>query len=181
MRDLVLACDLGTGGLKGSVFAPNGRVLAQAMGQYRTFYPGDSRHEQRPEDWWQALVSATRALLESGASAGFATRDIRAISLSGHSLGCVPVDAEGGLLQASTPIWSDGRAQKEAEGFFSRFDETAWYMRTGNGFPAPLYTLFKILWLRENLPEVFARTRRILGTKDYLNFRMTGRMATDPT
>ncbi len=181
MKDLVLACDLGTGGLKGSVFAPDGSVLAQAMGQYRTLYPGDARHEQRPDDWWQALVSATRALLEGGEAAGFAARDIRAISLSGHSLGCVPVDAQGGLLQDSTPIWSDGRAQREAEGFFGGFDENARYMRTGNGFPAPLYTLFKILWLRENLPDVFARTRRILGTKDYLNFRMTGRMATDPS
>lgn len=181
MKDLVLACDLGTGGLKGAVFAPDGRVLAEVMESYPTLYPAPSLHEQRPADWWQALIRASTALVAQGAAAGFAPADIRAISLSGHSLGCIPVDAEGRLLQEAVPIWSDGRAQQNAHDFFAGFDEETWYMRTGNGFPAPLYTLFKILWLRDEAPEIFARTARILGTKDYLNFLMTGRMVTDPS
>lgn len=181
MKDLVLACDLGTGGLKGAVVAPDGRVLAEVVENYPTFYPVPSLHEQRPADWWQALIRTTAALLAKGGAAGFTAADVRAISLSGHSLGCIPVDAEGQLLQDAVPIWSDGRAQQDAAAFFDRFDEESWYLRTGNGFPAPLYPLFKILWLRRNAPEIFARTNRILGTKDYLNFLMTGRMVTDPS
>ena len=181
MKDLVLACDLGTGGLKGAVIAPDGRLLASAIRGYQTLYPGDGLHEQRPADWWQALIAVTREMLAAGEAAGFTGADIRGISLSGHSLGCIPVDGAGRLLQEAVPIWSDGRAQSQTRDFFCRFDEDGWYMRTGNGFPAPLYTLFKILWLRESRPEIFARTARILGTKDYLNFLMTGRMATDPS
>lgn len=175
MRDLVLACDLGTGGLKGAVVAPDGMLLASAFHGYPTLYPGDALHEQRPADWWQALIAVTREMLAGGIDPGA----VRAISLSGHSLGCIPVDASGALLQEAVPIWSDGRAHDVTRAFFRSFNEDTWYLRTGNGFPAPLYTLFKILWLREHRPEIFARTARILGTKDYLNFLMTGRMATD--
>ena len=177
MKDLVLACDLGTGGLKGAVVAPDGRLLATAFRAYPTLYPGDALHEQRPVDWWQALAAVTREMLAAGVDPGA----IRAISLSGHSLGCIPVDPSGALLQESVPIWSDGRAHDVTRAFFGSFDEDTWYLRTGNGFPAPLYTLFKILWLRQNRPDLFGRTARILGTKDYLNFLMTGRMATDPS
>lgn len=94
MKDLVLACDLGTGGLKGAVVAPDGRLLASAIRGYQTLYPGDGLHEQRPTDWWQALIAVTREMLAAGVDPG----DIRAISLSGHSLGCIPVDGAGRLL-----------------------------------------------------------------------------------
>ena len=87
--------------------------------------------------------------------------------------------ADGVLLEENVPIWSDSRADREASEFFARIPSDEWYLTTGNGFPAPLYTLFKILWLRRNRPEVFARAKVILGTKDYVNFVLTGRIATD--
>ena len=181
MKELVLACDLGTGGLKGAVFAADGERLAETFEHYPTYYPGPSLHEQKPAEWWDALVRAMNTLLKQGAAAGFSAGDIKAISLSGHSLGCIPVDEEGALLQDAVPLWSDGRAQDMARCFFRTVDEDGWYLRTGNGFPAPLYPLFKIMWLREHRPEIFARTHRILGTKDYLNHLITGRIATDPS
>jgi xylulokinase len=181
MKELVLACDLGTGGLKGAVFTADGGQIAETFEHYPTYYPGPSLHEQRPAEWWDSLARATHALLAQGAASGFTAGDIKAISLSGHSLGCVPVDGEGKLLQDTVPLWSDGRAQEMARRFFRTFDEDSWYLRTGNGFPAPLYPLFKILWLREHRSDIFTRTARILGTKDYLNYLMTGRMATDPS
>ena len=55
----------------------------------------------------------------------------------------------------------------------------AWYAMTGNGFPAALYTVFKIMWYRDHEPEMFGRVRTILGTKDYINYRLTGKIATD--
>ncbi|MDQ0324125.1 sugar (pentulose or hexulose) kinase [Pararhizobium capsulatum DSM 1112] len=91
----------------------------------------------------------------------------------------MPLDADGVLLQDRVPIWSDGRAEAEAEAFFTRLDKKEWYRKTGNGFPAPLYPIFKIHWLRTHEPELFARTRTIIGTKDYINFRLTGIIATD--
>jgi xylulokinase len=178
MTETVAAFDLGTGGVKAAIFRADGTCLAEKVVSYRTHYPSPSFHEQRPEDWWDAVRESLAALLTVPAVEAGA---IRAIALSGHSLGCVPLDEEGALLQEFVPLWSDGRAVAEAEDFFTRVDPDAWYRRTGNGFPAPLYTVFKAMWLQRNAPEIFARTRTIIGTKDYINQRLTGRIATDPS
>lgn len=172
----VIALDLGTGGAKAAVYTEDGACVAERVVNYETFYPSASRHEQRPLDWWEAVCGSITALL---AAPGVDAASIKAIALSGHSLGCVPLDADDALLQDFVPIWSDGRAEAEAEAFFAKVDKTAWYRRTGNGFPAPLYTVFKTHWLRNHEPDVFARTKTIIGTKDYINFRLTGRIATD--
>ena len=172
----VIAIDLGTGGAKAAVFTADGGCVAERVVHYETFYPAVSRHEQRPLDWWEAVRESIGALL---AAPGVDAGSVKAISLSGHSLGCVPLAEDGSLLQEFVPIWSDGRAEAEAEAFFTRFDRSDWYRKTGNGFPAPLYTVFKIHWLRNHAPDVFARTRTVIGTKDYINFRLTGRILTD--
>lgn len=176
MTETLLAYDLGTGGNKASLYDGQGRRLAAAFVPYPTHYPQPGWHEQRPDDWWQSVVRSTRELL-SGRAADPAS--IRALAISGHSLGCVPVDAQGRLLRASTPIWSDKRPVEQAARFFAAVDPAAWYRLTGNGFPAPHYTVFKILWYRDCEPDLFARIHKVLGTKDYINLRLTGRMATD--
>ncbi|MDX0969765.1 pentose kinase [Sinorhizobium medicae] len=178
MGDTVAAFDLGTGGVKAAIFRPDGVCLAEEVVSYRTFYPSSSYHEQRPEDWWDAVCASLRTLLGNPA---VLADEIRAVAISGHSLGCLPLDEDGVLLQESVPIWSDGRAVAESEDFFTRVDPDGWYRKTGNGFPAPLYTVFKAMWLRRNAPDIFVRTRTIIGTKDYINLRLTGRIATDPS
>lgn len=172
----VIALDLGTGGAKAAVYTADGACVAERVVNYETFYPSASRHEQRPLDWWEAVCGSISALLEAP---GVDKASIKAIALSGHSLGCVPLDADGALLQEFVPIWSDGRAEAEADAFFAKVDRNKWYRTTGNGFPAPLYTVFKIHWLRNHEPEIFARTKTIIGTKDFINYRLTGRISTD--
>ncbi|TFG64360.1 MAG: pentose kinase [Spirochaetales bacterium] len=173
---LILSFDLGTGGNKASIFNADGKNLGSVFVSYDTYYPGSGLHEQRPEDWWLAVVESTRKLLALGVCS---PGDIECLSISGHSLGAVPVDRGGRLLREKTPIWSDTRAVKQAEKFFSSVDRTEWYMTTGNGFPAECYTVFKILWYRDTDPDMFAKIYRILGTKDYINMKLTGRMVTD--
>jgi len=172
----IIAYDLGTGGNKASLYDADGTCLESAFVPYETTYPRSGWHEQRPEDWWKAVVESTRRLLSRrGGEAG----SVECISISGHSLGAVPLDAEGRLLRESTPIWSDTRAEGEARELFRRQDERAWYMRTGNGFPPACYTVFKILWYRRHEPEMFRSTARIVGTKDFINYRLTGKLRTD--
>ena len=113
------------------------------------------------------MVGSTRQLLADGAAD---PRSIRCIAISGHSLGCVPLDAAGRLLRDATPIWSDKRPAEQAARFFERVDPAHWYRLTGNGFPAPHYTVFKILWYRDHEPEMFGRIHKVLGTKDYVNY-----------
>lgn len=172
----VLAYDLGTGGLKAAVVSAEGQILAESFRGYETLFPHASWHEQRPDDWWAALTQATADVL---AERAVNPRGIRAIALSGHSLGCIPLDHEGRLLQEQVPIWSDGRATAEVEDFFREFSERDWYERTGNGFPAALYPLFKLRWLKKHRPQILAQAATLLGTKDYINYRLTGRLATD--
>lgn len=174
--ETLLAFDLGTGGNKASLYDAGGRLLAARFVPYETVYPRPGWHEQRPEDWWDSVVGSTRQLLAAGAAD---PASIRGMAISGHSLGCVPLDRSGRLLRASTPIWSDARAAAQAVRFFGEIDPVRWYRLTGNGFPAPHYTVFKILWYRDHEPEMFQRIDKIAGTKDYINFRLTGRFATD--
>jgi xylulokinase len=172
----ILAFDLGTGGNKASIFDPEGHCIAEQFVSYTTSYPRSGWHEQRPEDWFNAVVESTRALLDR---TRIDPAEIGCLGISGHSLGVVPLDQEGHLLRDTTPIWSDSRAQAQAAKFFTRVPEDDWYMLTGNGFPAPLYSVFKIMWYRDCEPDLFKRTARVIGTKDYLNYRLTGKIATD--
>jgi xylulokinase len=175
MRTNVLSYDLGTGGVKASLYEVDGRCLRNVFIPYETTYPAAGFHEQSPETWWHAVVESTRKLLADGGEG----KDVLCLALSGHSLGAVPVDKAGAVLRDTTPIWSDSRAGAEAARFFEKTDEADWYMTTGNGFPAALYTIFKTMWYQAVEPEMYRRVFKILGTKDYVNFRLTGIMATD--
>lgn len=153
--------------------------MAEGFDSYPTQYPAHGFHEQRPEDWWRATVAGTRALLSQLPEA--TARQIVGIGISGHSLGVVPVDAQGNLLRETVPIWSDSRPDTQPGEFFERVAEDDWYRMTGNGFPPALYCVFKLMWFRRHEPELFARIHKAIGTKDYINFRLTGMLATDPS
>jgi xylulokinase len=174
--EAVIAYDLGTGGNKASLYTAAAQLLASEFVPYPTEYPRAGWHEQRPDSWWDSIVTSTRRLL---ASTQVDARSVRALAISGHSLGCVPIDAHGNLLRPSTPIWSDSRPIEQVREFFRHVDPELWYRTTGNGFPAQLYTIFKILWYRDNEPEMFRRIHKVIGTKDYVNHRLTGWIATD--
>lgn len=178
MKDKIISFDLGTGGNKASLYNKAGACLASVFVPYETHYPHIGWHEQRPDDWWRAICESTRKLIELDL---VQSDEIACLGISGHSLGAVPIDHEGNLLRQHTPIWSDIRAQREVEQFFQLIDPDEWYMTTGNGFPPACYTVFKVMWYRNNEPEMFRHVDKILGTKDYINFRLTGIINTDPS
>lgn len=176
MDKKIISFDLGTGGNKASLYDVEGNCLATAFVPYGTNYPQVGWHEQHPVDWWNAVVESTRKLLQSNK----VEKDtIVALAISGHSLGAVPVDKDGNLLRDATPIWSDIRAQQEVEEFLKKVDPDDWYLTTGNGFPAACYTIFKVMWYKKNEPEMWKKVFKILGTKDYINYKLTGKFMTD--
>lgn len=176
MGNRIISYDLGTGGNKASLYDFEGNCLASVFIPYDTIYPRAGWHEQRPEDWWHAVVLGTRKLLEK---TGEDRKNIECLAISGHSLGAVPVDKNGRLLRKTASIWSDARAQEQARKFFENIDEHEWYMTTGNGFPAALYTVFKIMWYMDNEPDIYRDAFKIIGTKDYVNLKLTGVICTD--
>lgn len=178
----ILSFDLGTGGVKAALYQAEGLCpcLSEAFLEYATFnhlgLPGI--REQRPEDWWQAVIASARAALEK---AGVSGDTVQIIGLSGHSLGMAALDDQGNLLEEYTPIWSDDRAGEQADEYFSRFSYEEWYGITGNGFPRSTYPIFKILWKKQHQKAIYDRAACYIGTKDYINYRLTGVIATDPS
>lgn len=172
----IMAFDLGTGGIKASLYNESLQTLAFTFLEYQTRYPAPGFHEQRPQDWWESMSCCCHQLLEE---TGTDSREICCVALSGHSLVAVPVDKTGICLMDSVPIWSDMRAEEEAREFFQKIDKNQWYMTTGNGFPAACYSIFKLMWLKKHDREVYDKTYKILGSKDYINQKLTGNMATD--
>jgi len=172
----IIAYDLGTGGNKASLYDIEGRCLSENFVSYPTQYPATGWHEQRPKDWWNAVVKSTNRLLEE---APIERDEICCCGISGHSLGVVPLDRNGKLLREATPIWSDSRALSQSKKFFEKIDENEWYLMTGNGFPPPLYSVFKMMWYRDNEPEMFKNIHKIIGTKDFINYKLTGNIVTD--
>ncbi|MDO4586089.1 MAG: FGGY-family carbohydrate kinase [Planctomycetia bacterium] len=177
MNRKILAYDLGTSGNKATLFDSDGHCIESVFVEYPTFYPQVGWYEQSPEDWFRAVVESTRKLLDL---TKVSAQDISCLALSGHSLGCVPLDRNGRLLRSQTPIWSDVRAHEESSRFFQNVDPAIWYQKTGGGFSPEHYTIFKMLWYQKNEPEMLAQTQKIIGTKDYINYRLTDRIVTDP-
>jgi xylulokinase len=176
MDKKILSFDLGTGGNKAFLYDEEGNCLKSTFVPYTTQYPQVGWHEQRPKDWWNAIVESTRNLLKTS---GVVKNEIVCLGISGQSLGAVPVDRDGNLLKEDTPIWSDIRAQEEVQDFFKKVDQDEWYLTTGNGFPAACYTIFKVIWYKNHAPEMWNKVYKILGSKDYINYRLTGQMLTD--
>lgn len=174
----LIAYDLGTGGIKASLFCEDGSSLADVFIQYDTLFLLDRYIEQRPMDWWNHVCSATRQLIEKTNSD---PADIAGVALSGHSMVAVPMSGDGQLLAEQVPIWCDMRADKEAVELFGQLDYEDWYLTTGNGDPAECYTITKLMWLKKHQPELYHQTNKILGSKDFINYCLTGQMCTDPS
>lgn len=172
----VISYDLGTGGLKAGLYRIDGVSVGFEFYPYETYYPEPDWHEQHPLDWWQAVCVSTQKLLQSS---GINPACIAAAAASGQSLVAAPIGHQGELLLDSVPIWSDRRAKAEAAAFFMQVDYEKWYMTTGNGDPPETYAVFKLMWLKKNHPAIFAKTKAVLGSKDYINYRLTGQIATD--
>ena len=172
----ILAYDLGTGGNKASLYTEAGECLDENFVSYDTLYPESGWHEQRPDDWWNAVVESTRKLLASGKAS---PESIECLAVSGHSLGCVPLDKSGALLRKPPPSGRTNDRKNRRRPSSKKLIPATGMIGTGNGFPAPHYTVFKALWYRDCEPEMFGRIDKIIGTKDYINYRLTGRIATD--
>jgi xylulokinase len=174
MAEYLLAHDLGTSGNKGTLYTPEGRLVASHACSYPTRYFNGNWAEQNPEDWWRAICVSTRKLLEQAA---VRPADIAVVALSGQMMGCTPVDDQGNALRPSI-LYCDQRATEQANEILSRIGAVSFYRIAGHRVSAS-YTLEKLMWIRDHEPDVFSRTAKTLCAKDYINCLLTGRMATD--
>ena len=168
MRDLILTLDAGTTGLKSTVFTAGGQALASVVSPYEVELPRPG-WAQQPALWFiSAALDGVRKVL-SGVDSG----RVAVIGLSGTMNGCIPVSGVGDALYPNI-IHSDIRAEGQLDMIRAVMDESVFYARTGNRLDMH-YTLPKILWLRENHPDVYRGTRWFVNTKDVLYGFLTGR------
>src|SRR5450755_885919 len=172
----LLGIDLGTTGVKAALFAADdGRILADAFFDYPLYHPHPGWAEQNPAEWWQATVSAIRACLDAAKQQGVQPADVRGVGLSGQMHGVVLLDERQNVLRPCI-IWADQRSEAQCRWITERVGEEKLIEYVSNpaltGFSAP-----KLLWIRDNEPEIFTRARTMLLPKDYIRYRLTGVMA----
>ena len=172
----LLGIDLGTTGVKAALFAAeDGHVLSDAFVDYPLFHPHPGWAEQNPADWWQATISAIRICLEKSTQYKVQPSDVRGVGLSGQMHGVVLLDANQQVLRPCI-IWADQRSDAQAQWMTERVGASKLIEYVSNpaltGFTAP-----KLLWVRDNEPEIFARATTLLLPKDYIRYRLTGVMA----
>jgi xylulokinase len=168
---LALGLDLGTQGVKALLLDGAGRVRAAANRSYRIHALRPGWAEQDPLDWWAAAQEVIREVLSN------ARGRVEAVGLSGQMHGAVLLDTEGVAVRPCL-IWADARADAECAEIRTRVPAVT--RITGN----PVMTAFtapKLLWLRRHEPHSLARARTLLLPKDYLRYRLTCELATDPT
>ena len=96
MEDLILAYDLGTTSCKVSVFTPEGKIIESVSSEYDTFHPQEGWAEQNPYSWWETIKSSTLEIISRNPKI---QKNIKVIGVSGHMLGCLPVDKQGKPLR----------------------------------------------------------------------------------
>jgi len=174
MASYILAHDLGTSGNKATLYTREGELVASRTVPYDTRYFNGNWAEQDPEDWWRAICLSTRQLLHGARSLA---SDVAVVALSGQMMGCTPVDRDGAALRPSI-LYCDQRATAETCALLSGIEMVDFYRIVGHRASAS-YPLEKLMWVRDHEPAIYARCFKTLCAKDYINCRLTGRMATD--
>lgn len=171
---MIIAHDLGTTGNKASLHHPDGRLIVATTVNYPAHFGTGGLAEQDPLDWWNAVVEATRNLMQR---ADIAPENIAGMVVSGQMMSAVMLDKAGEPVRPAI-IWADTRASAQQEQLSEALGDQAAYRMLGHRLN-PTYSIEKVMWVRDNEPDVFARTHHVCVAKDYIVYRLTGRLATD--
>ncbi len=170
----LVGLDVGTTGTKTLLIDERGQVIASALAEYPMAVPRPNWAEQDPADWWRAAVATIRSVL---ADSGVDPTQIKGVGLSGQMHGSVFLDGDNKVIRPAI-LWCDQRTAAQCQWIHEAVGYETVVAETLNpvlaGFQAP-----KIVWLRDNEPENYARVCKILLPKDYVRFLLTGEYATE--
>jgi xylulokinase len=173
-KKYILAHDTGTGGNKAVLCDLQGKILHSAYQSYGISYPQPEWVEQDPDELWRVVAATSRKVIQE---AGVDPADIVGVGVSAQMWNTLPVDEKGKPL---TPMlsWLDLRSIKQADRVTSGDMPAFLFKNTGN-IPTAKDSIPKILWLKEERPDVWARTACLLDCKEYILFKLTGKIAID--
>ena len=169
---LYIGIDLGTSAVKLLLMDETGKVLNIVSKEYPLSFPNPGWSEQNPSDWWAQSKAGLKEL-----TANVDKNSIAGISFGGQMHGLVVLDENDEVIRPAI-LWNDGRTQKETDYLNNEIGKEKLSKLTGNiafaGFTAP-----KMLWLKANEPQNFAKIKKIMLPKDYIAYRLTGEFSTD--
>ena len=169
---LYIGIDLGTSAVKLLLMAADGRIERVVSKEYPLYFPHPGWSEQKPQDWWDAVVEGLREL-----TADCDKTQVAGVSFGGQMHGLVILDEKDEVIRPAI-LWNDGRTTKETDYLNETIGKEKLSKYTANiafaGFTAP-----KILWVKEKEPENFARIRKIMLPKDYIAYKLCGTFCTD--
>ena len=167
-----IGVDLGTSAVKLLLMEGNGRIVNIVSREYPVCFPHPGWSEQSPEDWWRESAAGIRELTKD-----IDRSQVAGISFGGQMHGLVILDKDDQVIRPAI-LWNDGRTGKETDYLNEVIGKDKLSEYTANiafaGFTAP-----KILWVKANEPENFARIEKIMLPKDYIAYRMSGVHCTD--
>ena len=172
---LFLGLDVGTSGVKALLMSPSGEVAGTATAPLTMSTPRPGWAEQEPESWWEATVASVRQVLTGRPAARGGS-----VGISGQMHSSVFLDRSGEVIRPAL-LWCDGRTTAECQEI-TRLAGGEERLRDWVRNPAlEGFTLPKLLWLRKHEPEAWSRLATVLLAKDYIRFRLTGVLATEPS
>lgn len=167
-----IGIDVGTSATKSVLFDETGKMIFASSREYELIQPHNGWAQQRPNDWKNAAIETLKDIAEK-----VNPDEIKGIGVSGQMHGLVVLDGDNNVLYDSI-IWCDQRTEKEVNQIIDTVGKERYIELTLNA-PNTSFTLSKLLWLRNNEPEVFKKTKKVLLPKDYINYCLTGEFSTD--
>jgi len=161
--EYILSVDLGTTAIKVAMVDADGRMLCTSTQEYTLLTPTTLAVELPVGTYWQAFKTGVAEVLETGK---VDPSKIRALGISAQGETLIFVDKQGKPLRNAI-VWMDNRAQEEAEILGKEFPQDHSYKITGQVSIVPTWPASKVLWIRKNEPQLFAKTAKILLIEDY--------------
>ena len=169
----LLGIDFGGGASKATLIDTNGKIIADNTVEYPTLYPTENACEQDPRHWIEALCENCRALI---GKSGIKSSDILALAIDSATHTYLVCD-ENFVPLRNAVHWTDTRSRKQADELREKYGDEIF--KKSFHRPDTIWTLPQLIWLRENEPETFTKSRYIFFEKDYIRYYLTGVFCTD--
>lgn len=166
-KPFLVGIDVGTSSAKVALIDVGGKTLATASRDHPTYSPKPGYQEQDADDWWRG---ACECILEILDKTRIDPTDVAGLSLSGQGCACLPVNAAGEPLTRAF-IWTDARASRQKKHIRQIFGRDLGPLLGNDIYDQPEP---RMMWLRDNAPDIYTRTACFLSTVSYLMFRLTG-------
>jgi len=175
MASYIMAHDLGTSSDKAVLVDFDGNIVATHKEDYPTFYPNPAWVEQEPMDYWIQSCKASKCIIEDN---NIDPEDVKGVVFSTQAQGIIPVTEDGELLYRNI-TWVDGRAEKQAKSIMGKVGgEKIFKLFSGTPIMGK-DVLAKVIWLKEERPDVWEKTYKILDVNAWMRYKSTGVMKTE--